>query len=66
MTDAEHIDALRRIALRQPRISVTRAMRLIREQEAIRATTQKLRAESERERDTARLRDMAGSMEWLS
>lgn len=69
MTDAEQIDALRRLAIKQPRISVTRAMRLIRERERRDATTERLRAEIRLEqgvkRDHARLRELAGYSEGL-
>lgn len=65
MTDAEHIDALRRILIKKPRIGLRTALRSIAEREAIRVTTARLRAENARERDTARLQVLAGCMEGL-
>jgi len=66
MSPAEEINQLRRIALKSPRISVRRAMQLIREREAIRATTERLRAESAAKRQAVPAPMMDGATEWIA
>jgi hypothetical protein len=65
MTETEQISALLRLAAKRPRISLTAALREIREQEAITNKTMQLRNEVRLELAERRLRAVAGISEGL-
>jgi hypothetical protein len=65
MSPAAELDALRKMVNRQPRISLARAIRTIREREAIRAKAEQLRAEESARRVSVRMWAAAGATEGL-
>jgi hypothetical protein len=65
MTADQELSALRRLLFKRPSIGLKTAFRLVREQEAARVMTDRLRAEIRQRRDIAQMQAADGATEGL-